>query len=292
MSLEAIDQPKINLEAMGFTLSPNHEVCLLERHLGLVFIAKPAKIILTLPNRLALIKAETTFGSRASRIMYWRDTRAHYEEKYNAYFCDAQTSVYTGLHENMHAYIYTKHPEMYEPIASFKEAATQRIFNRAGPRGDAQKFIVYRALNEGISMWGAVTTEIRDVCLMDESIGDQLRIAVLGEMQSIGDRYFRKDVVNKNFALLKQAIDTYQSAVNQTGWTTLRLLFQAESKLKDSLYEAGYYFSSLAMHELRKLPVREALTILLRNPPQKLAELRHPVEFVREKYPKKCADQG
>lgn len=204
-----------------------------------------------------------------------------YVPRPNIYLLTKGASRFVELHEETHG--------LSTPLGPYAREMTFTRLRNSMIEGDAEyftKFVVYHCLNEGIADFVAIDIALRNLDPEIEAEGVYRRNKLLyakGEEGTIDEYNQAINLAFECLSLISQAKD---------------LLLEREFPLRQSLglgrdtmsmisktgYVVGYYFVAHAMNRLltRGLDKKDALELLIKNPPADTNQLEDPFEYVEK----------
>lgn len=268
-------EQRLSKSLQGFQLSRNEAAEYLMRELGIQFPQVPPKVELNLRNRIRWAKEKGIGGVIAGTVT--RGAVAAYDRRYGAVFVP-KDDLFAELHEDGHALVDSINPQIRDLVDELPVMVTQRIARQPINLDNVERIVTYRCFDEGVAQWGALRTarrltehfEPEDVLSMENSM-----------------LHGTKDDQQTNFKqeqsrAVRQAVSAYKAALSQTGPKVMIEGMKAESQLSDSQYVAGYHFVDEAMNILINSgrQVGEALTGIIKKPPERIDDLERPQEYL------------
>ncbi len=290
--MSEFDRPRKSM--WGFKTSPNSEVKVLERWLGLSFKETPPKVDLTQRNLLVYFMRDRKAGwayMRERKGMASENTAGFYSEDYRTIFLTTglprQATWRISIHENLHAYVDQTNSEFYK-------------VNGLDNAESIEKREVYRAFNEGIAYWGTYECELS--AGMPEAFHlarhNSPPIADLAQkiVEDVAIDYAYSRLITNSGNNLSLRLDEY-TAFNLFSLGVEQERKQAEGEslslsetrgiISDSqMYilgaYLGYFFVNETMVGLRQegKSKAEALNLLINNPPDTLAKLHNSYPYI------------
>lgn len=271
----AENEQRLSKSLQGFQLSRNEAAEYLMRELGVQFAQVPPKVELNLRNRIRWAKDKGIGGVIAGTVT--RGAVAAYDRRYGAVFTP-KDDLFAELHEDGHALVDSTNPQIRDTVDELPVMVGQRIAGKPVNLDNVERIVTYRCFDEGVAQWGALRTaerltehfEPEDVLSMENSM--------LHGMENDRATNFIQD----QFRVVRRATSAYKTALSLTGPKVMIEGMKAESQLSDSQYVAGYHFVDGAMQTLVNSgrQVGEALTGLIRKPPERIDDLERPQEYL------------
>lgn len=253
---------------VGFSPSPNLEVIDLERVLKIEFPAIPTKVFLT-PRNWLVFRLYGLFSPnfRYPQIHAAEGLQAYcggyYLPNYNTFFIMDRDPL-TSRHENMHAYEHLANPQIQQ---SYKSPHKKEAI-------DLEEFYVARHFDEGVAEYGSIRTGLRmDVDEQRKKATSRHNLLMCSDPKAENLRINRKGI--------ERTFDILQNILNEN--TKLVNIDIIRRQGMTYVLSTGYYFVFLAVRELRQneLETGASLTLLIKNPPTKLEQLRNPVSYAQ-----------
>lgn len=264
----------------GFVITPNTAVTNLESILGIRFPVKPNAIELSGRNRFIRAIKTGIIPTIASAILRKNDAVGVYDYRFHAYFFspEERNGIFTALHENMHGFIAVVNPDISLQQELISQAVSSRFVGRPLPEVDIEKYIVSKSFDEGIAQWAAIEVASR---LQNTKRLNPLRNLMLTGRKSSEVVHVDEKFMEGEFQKLEESKDLYHEALQLSGTKVMTKGAKAEAVIGDAVYHTGYYFVYHAMIGLEQqgLGFAEAITMLVKNPPTKISELRNPVNY-------------
>ncbi len=264
----------------GFNLTDNTAVGYLEQALGISFPQKPLMIELTWRNRLVLArKANPIF---ALTFLRGREAGA-YDGELNTFFADKGVPMVVALHENMHAYVKAKNPELRTLERTYK-AINARITGKDAEYDDPETPIVHSCLNEGLCDWSAViaATAFPEVGLNETKYwiaSHAYRLKEKGHETETPQEYR-----HRNLDIIYEGVELFRTAIGRERFEAYRYAQKAQKTLYMMEYYAGYIFvlNAMSYFQASGIYINTGIDLLIQNPPLTVDQLRNGKTFARD----------
>lgn len=296
-------EQRLSKSLQGFQLSRNEAAEYLMRELEVQFVQVPLKMELNLQNRIRWTKEKGISGVISgvfARIIVGGRIVGRYDQQYGVVLVP-KDNLFTELHENGHALVDSINPSIRDVVDELPIMIVQRIAGKPVKLENIERIVTYRCFNEGVAQWGTLRTargltehfEPEDVLSMENSMlrgmgSDDVTIFIQDEFRALRQKILHgtesdraTDFIPDQFRALRQVVSIYKTALSQTGLKVMIKWMKAESQLLDPQYVVGYRFVDGAMQTLINSgrQVGEALTELVRKPPERIDDLERPQEY-------------
>ena len=269
-------EQRLSRSLQGFQLSRNEAAEYLVRELGVQFSQVPPTVELNLRNRIRWAKDKGIAGVIAGTVS--KGVVAEYERRYGAVFVP-KDNLFAELHENVHAFVDSTNPQMGDLIDELPLMVGQRVNRQPINIDNVERIVTYRCFDEGVAHWGTLRIARRlpeyfklgDVLSMENSM-----------LYGPKDDQPETDFIQDQFRELRQAASAYNAALSQAGMKVMIESMKAESQLSDPKDIAGHHFVYGAMNILINSgrQAGEALTEIIRKPPETIDDLERPQEYL------------
>lgn len=290
MKITEIRERHALLNSLQFV--PNNGAFYLESVLGINFSRKPLAIPFDDYNAHVL-STSGRIGEKLRDDLWLAD--GEYVDTLHAYFFreDSKQSFLLALHENFHAY----HMEL-DPKGFRKVDPSSKIKN------SPEMIVTFRTFYEGIAEWAAIEALNHSSNPADRNIALAQRDNLLFGIPCEGGTTFDTDEPVKqaltyitNFIEEADINVETQRRAKRIKWAlfppSISDIFLYTNSYQDtfvfhpSLYVAGYNFVYHAMHELVDvygIQLREAINLIILNPPKTIDDLKKPRGFINRKF--------
>lgn len=263
----------LRVPLIGFKFEPNPATDDIEEALGIKFPVKPRRMLASQRNRRALV-ANAFSPSRLDELFFYglpAEDEVCYLTPYNIVLSEGESSFGT-YHENTHALVHFINPSIYRVINLYDIFLDTVRYGVVKPEAAAlETTLVVKCFDEGVADWGAITTGVR-------MQGQKMTEALSCHNLHLTEITKQHSTIDEGLSILLQLTRETPNAKDR-----LDVFANTCDMLDDAYYPVGYYFTFEAMKMLVRLGLStpQALTLLVKNPPTTIQQLKNPVIYAR-----------
>ena len=266
----------------GFDLEENIAAAHLECALSINFSHRPYWVDLNWRNRLVLARKTDILTGLLALRGHW----GAYSADHNIFFTDSKSPPLVALHENMHAYLYEKNPQLREgPV---EHGVTDYLYGLArAPSADTAKLeeiVVLDSFQEGMCHWAAFTTAISLPAFYKDDAAHNFIHGYMPHFSRPEDQPMTTEEYHTElFDCLTKGISAYQAAFIESGANRKRDIDLAVKSIEDVRNFAGFAFIRDAMDRFQRDGVRlsRGIDMLAHRPPTEVKQLRNGPLYAR-----------
>lgn len=268
-----------------FHTSPNESAKLLEEHLGITMDNKPEVILFDIRD---------SFFNVANLLFWKRKATGWYQPLAHTIFLKNNDKLATSVHENTHAYSYTRNPDFFigklqENVHSF----TKIQEGRACPEFDVDGYLTCRLFDEGLATWAEMTVmrelKERDTDKKDDKgLFDQSFVCLYDLCFPGEDQYNMDKLLLPNPVIMQEirGIVTLLSEdmkVPGKGFRKARHRRKYHRIFSENFYYVGVCFVHQVMQSLQAkgMSRAEAFDAMIFNPPTSFDDIAEPSTYIQ-----------
>lgn len=263
------------LRLVKATDNPYHQE--LEQYFG-EDLPKPRKLVLDSFNRLALLAQALRFRDPFLITAAFTNSSGIFMPEYGSYVRTKGDDVLGDHHEEVHAMVYTKNPDVSRSIVDLVESYERRVeFNC---EFNCERAVVFTTLDEGVADFVSIDLGLN-------SKDDRRQHAAL-EAQEIflyakdkSGRY-QTHLIDQAYEIIGACVDTLYAAFKDSSYRSSRDFLLAVYGQGRVPFFPGYQFVQRAVGLLKYyqgVSNPEAIKQLIQEPPTSLSELQNPESY-------------